>query len=62
MIQNEEIWFEKFDILTKNPKFQTSIHKNPNFVEIPKFQNDHIYNFRASKNQNLEKKYKKQIN
>ena len=55
MIQNKEIRFEKLQILTKNPKFQNSIRKNPNFVENPKFQNGHIYNFHASKNQNLEK-------
>ena len=54
MTQNKEIPFEKIQILTKNPKSQNSIRKNPNFVENPKFQNGHIYIFHASKNQNLD--------
>ena len=36
MIQNKEIRFDKFKMLTKNPKFQNSIRKNPNFDENSK--------------------------
>ena len=58
MIKNKEFRFEKIKILTNHPQFQNSIRKNPNFVENPKFQNGHIYNFHASKIQNLEKSKK----
>ena len=51
MIQIKENPFEKIEISAENPKFQISIRKNPNFVGHPKFQNGHIYNSHASKNQ-----------